>query len=52
MISQPKRFEAAIRRFDEANGEDPNRECSSWRTLASGKGLQKWLPLAPGDGWG
>ena len=26
MISQPQRFEAAIRRFDDANRADPNRE--------------------------
>jgi hypothetical protein len=28
MISPSDRFAAAMRRFNEANGEDPNRECS------------------------
>jgi hypothetical protein len=52
MISQPQRFEAAIRRFDEANREDPNREVFQGqehpRELLYAQRMTHWLDrLAP-----
>ncbi len=52
MISQPQRFEAAIRRFDEANREDPNREVFEGREhpreLLYAQRMTHWLDrLAP-----
>jgi len=51
--SEPKRFEAAIRRFDEENGRDPNQVTvdgvSQPRELVYAKWLTDWvLKLAPG----
>jgi hypothetical protein len=52
MIAQPQRFEAAIRRFDEANREDPNREVFEGREhpreLLYAQRMTHWLDrLAP-----
>ena len=49
----PKRFEAALRRFDEANARDPNREVVDGipqpRELLYARRLVKWvLQLCPG----
>jgi len=51
--SEPKRFKAAIRRFDEENGRDPNQVTvdgvSQPRELVYAKWLTDWvLKLAPG----
>jgi hypothetical protein len=52
MIAQPQRFEAAIRRFDDANREDPNREVFEGREhpreLLYAQRMTHWLNrLAP-----
>lgn len=52
MISQPQRFEAAIRRFDDANRADPNREVFEGREhpreLLYAQRMTHWLDrLAP-----
>ena len=52
MISEPQRFEAAIRRFDEANRDDPNRDVFEGRAqpreLLYAQRMTHWLErMAP-----
>src|SRR5439155_8011942 len=46
--SDPKKFEAALRRFDEENSRDPNREDGQPRELLYARRLEQWvLKLCP-----
>lgn len=47
----PKNFETALRRFDEENSRDPNREAGLPRELLYAQRLEKWvLALKPDAG--
>lgn len=47
-MNDPKKFEAAIRRFDEENGRDPNQENGQPRELLYAERLTNWvLRLSP-----
>jgi len=47
----PKQFEAALRRFDEENSRDPNREDGRPRELLYAQRLERWvLKLRPDAG--
>jgi Domain of unknown function (DUF4202) len=47
----PKRFETALRRFDEENSRDPNREAGQPRELLYARRLEQWvLKLCPNAG--
>jgi len=49
--SDPQKFEAALRRFDEENGQDPNRENGQPRELLYAERLTNWvLRLSPNAG--
>jgi hypothetical protein len=49
--SDPQKFEAAIRRFDEENNQDPNRENGQPRELLYAERLTNWvLRLSPNAG--
>jgi hypothetical protein len=48
ILTDPQKFAAAIRRFDEENGRDPNRENGRPRELLYAERLTKWvLRLCP-----